>query len=183
MSETKMPPHIEGYVVNFLTKNYWRVQSTETREDCMQIAYVVFLRCKRRYPDVEDKHFMALFKTAWGHEFTDLSNENTALRKVYGNPQGDEVYSSDPTLDREVIGDLDNEGVLATMIRQAPREVLMVLNLLLNTPQELLDLAERSWKKRHRSQPFNSEHVAQLLSLPEGTDVMGKVEAYFRSQH
>jgi hypothetical protein len=176
----KWPDHIEGYVVNFLAKNYWRVQRTLEREDCMQVAYVVFLRVRNRYPDVEPKHFTALFKTALSNEFNDLANKDTDERVLVSenqtrNDDGEEFQM-------EHVGSLDNDGALATMIRQAPQEVLMVLNLFLNAPTELLELAGTAWRRNGHNDAMGRMHVARMLGLPANVDPLEKVAEYFRQE-
>lgn len=167
---------IEGYVTNFLTKNYWKVARTCPREDVMQEAYCVFLRCKRKYPHIEEpKHFMALFKTAWYHEFMDLANADTEQRveqQPLENESGEILES---------IGELNNDGMLAVMIRQAPAEVNTVLSLFLNAPQELLDLALGSWRSTAdgRFKAGGVKHINQLLGLPEDFDSIKTVTEYF----
>lgn len=168
---------IEGYVVNHLTKNLWRIQRTHTREDAMQEAWVVFLRVAEKYPDIaEPQHFMALFKTAWANKITDLSHKATANRQEHSlSSTEDDAVPAFP----DSVGSLDNDGLLSIMVKQAPREVLMVLNLFLNAPQELLDLAMSTWKAQGHLSPGGSKHVASMLGLPEGSDPIKATEDYF----
>jgi len=163
---------IAGYVVNFLTAQHWKIARTVPKDDALQEAYCVFLRCKRKYTTVtEPQHFMALFKTAWYNHFTDLANNDTAERVVHQEPE----------TPIEQVGATDNDGALAIMLRQAPREVSMVLSLFLNAPQELLDIALASWKAGgdRRSKSGGSKQVNRLLGLPEDQDTMKQVIDYF----
>lgn len=160
---------VEGYVVNFLTKNHWKIARTCPREDALQEAYCIFLRIKRRYPELDTpQHFMALFKTAWFNQFTDLANLDTRQRAECAMPvdaEGNEF---------ELTGSTDNDGMLAVMIREAPREVTMVLSLLLNAPQELLDAALGTGRQNA------CVRVNRLLGLPLEQDTLGNVAEYFR---
>lgn len=166
---------IEGYTVNYLAKNHWKVKSTVPWDDCMQEAQVIFLRCKRKYTEVsEPAHFMALYKTAWHNNFLDLANENTAYRENVS------IGGEDESPDRHRAGETDNDGALATMIRQAPREIQMVLSLFLSAPQELLDVALAGWRgKDRRMRSGGSKRVNQMLGLPEDRDTLQEVEDYF----
>lgn len=168
---------IEGYVVNYLTKHLWRIQRTHTRADAMQEAWVVFLRVAEKYPALDEpQHFMALFKTAWANRFTDLSHTATANRQEHNVSNAtDEMAEAFP----DMVGSLDNDGMLRTMIRQAPQEVLMVLNLFLSAPQELLDLAFSTWRAQGRLNPGGRKHIAAMLGLPEGSDPIKDTEDYF----
>lgn len=169
---------IEGWVVNFLKKNAWRVARTMEFADCIQEAQLVFLRVARTYPDVVDApHFMALFKTSWTRRFNDLSTDDTNVRQ--GEVHMEEHEGSAPW---QPVGELQNDGELQVMLRQAPREVTMVLNLLLKAPQEMLETLLGSWKGRDRRTKGNgSERINQLLGLPLHQDTLGRVHDYFRA--
>jgi len=168
---------IEGYVVNHLHRNHWRVVRTHDWEDAMQEAYAVFLRCSARYEVEGPAHFMALFKTAWANEFNDLSTSSTASRadSLDASVQDDDAPGSIDYL----VGELDNDGHLGVLIRQAPAEVVMVLNLFLSAPQELLDLALSTWRKNGRYRADGDKAVAKMLGLPKESKPMTATFEYF----
>lgn len=166
---------IAGYVVNFVQKHYWKVESSLTREDVYQEAYIVFMRVVMKYPELETpQQFMALFKSAWYNEFTNLANNDTKLRTFCQMPTVGEA-------EFEPVGELNNEGGLATLLRQAPEEIKLVLALFLSAPQELLDLALQSWKggdpRRHDG---GSTKLNKMLGLPANLNVIKLTEDYFR---
>lgn len=165
---------VEGYVVNYLSRHHWKIARSCPREDAMQEAYCVFLRVKRKYPNLDaPQHFMALFKTAWANHFTDLANVDTEQRVEGPMPldlEGHEI---------EQVGESDNDGMLALMIRQAPRDVMLVLTLMLNAPQELLDAALGNRGRDRRYKDGGSARINRLLGLPEGQDTIASVIAYF----
>lgn len=171
---------IEGYVVNFMNKNYFKVARTLERSDVMQEAYVVFMRVASTYPEVEaPQHFMALFKTSWYNHFTNLANADTASRIMvqpvsYTTDEGGEIAT-------DYAGDLDNDGYLSVMVSQAPSEVTQVLNLFLSAPQELLDLALGAWKGRdRRCRTGGSKRICQMLGITPERDVLKIIEEYFK---
>ena len=185
MSSTYQPEWtgpIEGYVVNFLAKNLWRLSPTHDHEDAMSEAYITFLRCAARYPMMDTpQHFMALFKTCWANEFNDLSTKATNARKAVPLSQlarvdenGDEVEYS-----KDTAGALDNDGALALMVQQAPTEVLMVLNLFLSAPTELLELAMKTWQEQGRYSPGGERFVEKMLGMRPGTCPIQKTTEYF----
>lgn len=172
-----------GWVVNFLKQHYWKVARTNAYEDVMQEAHVVFLRCCKRFPKSKayntPQAFMALFKMAWANQFTDLANEDSRQRLCVSqnrmSREDEEVYEMEP------IGETDNAGLLAIAVHQAPHEVVMVLTLLLNAPQELLELAMTSWKDSGRYGAGGSKHINKLLGLDPAVDCLQLVEDYFRA--
>jgi hypothetical protein len=170
---------IEGYVVNYLRRHLWRIAATHDHADAMQEAYAVFLRTAAHYPMVETpQHFMALFKTSWNNEFNDLSVKASVVRLS----QNELAYADteeDGGSEMDVLGDLDNDGALATMVRQAPSEVVMVLNLFLNAPQELLDLAMSTWRKNGKYRADGDKAVSQMLGLKPGSTPMSDTQNYF----
>lgn len=165
---------IEGYTVNQVTRALWRVAITHDREDLMQEARIVFLKCQRAYPVIDTpQHFMALYKTALTNRIADLSNKHTRIASV--------SVGDDPDIStrREQAGALDNDGCLSSLIRQAPREVSMVLALFLNAPTELLEVAEQSWmRSKHGKRDLNAM-VKRLLGPGVGEEPIKQVEAYF----
>ena len=165
---------IEGWLANNVARNLWRLQPLYEREDAMQEGFIVFMRCAAKYPILDNgAHFMALFKRAWNNRLNDLSVKASRTRALHV----DQTYHLPADMEvPEAPGDLDNDGLLGVMIRQAPREVLMVLNLLLNAPQELLALATRAWEA---SESKNSDMMNRLLGLPDEMPVMTKVRDYF----
>lgn len=167
------PGEIEGWVANFLKSNLWRVEATMERDDAMQEARVVFLRIAGKYPGVEAPHFMALFKTAWVRHFHDLATEDSERREVFCElPEEDGVAF-------EGVGETDNAGALRLMVRQAPREVRMVLSLFLSAPAELLDLALKTWSEDRRCRTNGSARICAMLGLPQDLDVMQMTADYF----
>lgn len=170
---------VEGWVVNHLKTNYWRVARTMAREDVLQEAYVVFLRCRRKYPVIDTaQHFMALYKTAWTRQFTDFANEDTASRCVTEMPR---VRVDDELVEIDPVGDVESDGYLAVLLREAPREVSMVLNLFLSAPQEILDVALASWNgKDRRCKAGGSKRINQMLGLPTDLDVLKMTEDYIK---
>lgn len=168
---------IEGWVVNYTKAQFWRLQATMEWDDVMQEAYLVFLRCSNKYPALlEAKHFMALFKQAWIRHVTDLAYVDSRHRVA----QAPTEMAEDGYV-QERVGDLDNDGQLAILMRQAPSEVRMVINLFLNAPQEMLDSLLSGWTGRdRRCRNGGSLRINKALGLDPKTDVLGLVEDYFR---
>lgn len=168
---------IEGYVMNFLRANTWRVDRTMEHDDMMQEARVVFLYLSQKYPTIDTpQHFMALYKTAWFNRFTDLTHKDTRSRHVVSYSQnedeGDDYIGA-------IAGDLSHDGALLTAIRQAPSEVQSVVSLFLNAPVELLDLASAAWRSRGHNRDHGNAMLCKMLGVKTDTDLVGMVETYF----
>lgn len=159
---------LEGWTVKHLAANYWRVESTMSRLDVLQEAHVKFLVLCQKYPDVEDRHFMALYKTAWQRHFIDLAKQNAEQRE---RECGDVTH--------EGVGALDNDGYVRTLIRQAPKDVKLVLSVLLNAPTELVELATEAWRIKGKQRAGGNKQVSQWLGLPAGSTPLDDVERYF----
>ena len=168
---------IEGYVVNSLKTNYWRIAETHTREDAMQEAWVVFMRCCARYPIIDTpQNFMSLFKRAWINQLNDLANATTRHRALIPEAEdesGNKIH--------EPVGETENAGYLTVLVHQAPREVLMVLNLFLNAPTELLELAAKAWSAGGHRNVDGNAMLARLLGTDPKADLIGKVRDHFNS--
>lgn len=169
---------VEGYVTNFLRKNFWRVSHSMEYEDIKQEAALVFVQVRNAYPDVETpQHFMSLFKTSWFNHFTDLSNKDSALRTIVPECNCETEDNEPVTL--EMVGDTDNQGMLHLMITQAPADIKQVLSLFIHAPVELLELATMSWRSNGKYRSEGNAMVSKLLGIPESEDVLGKVHRYF----
>ena len=176
MYEPVFKGHLEGYTVNFLTREYWRVKHTMTMEDAMQEAHCVFLKCKAKYQVEDGAHFTALYKTAWTRHFSDLSvadsDQRTHERQLeHKTPR--EKYEA-----LESMGETDNDGYLAVLLRQAPAEVKTVLNLFLSAPQEVLDIALAGfWTKDNHMKVTGDRRLSRVLGVSE--DALEATQKYF----
>lgn len=170
---------IEGYVVNFVEREMWRVAATMERSDVIHEAYLTFAKCAEYYPKLDaPQHFMALFKTAWSRRFIDMSTHDSRDRATFVPITARLDDEGEPMAMQEPVGDLDNDGALLTLIRQAPREVSAVLSLLLNAPQELLDVALASWNADGKRSNDGSARINRLLGLHPTFDSVGAVREY-----
>lgn len=170
----------KGLAVNLCRRSQWRVSHLMAMEDLLQEAYLVFHRCTERYPEVVDApQFMALYQTALTNHITDLARRSTLFHETCSPLPRDE---NDEPIMPDGIGELDNEGMLRIMVRQAPREIKMVLSLMLNAPTELTEVVLSSWRGTDRRKRGNgSERINRALGLPAEQDTMGMVRDYFSS--
>ena len=169
----------EGWTVNYTKQHIWRVAATMEFADILQEAYLVYLRVIATYDHFETgSQFMALYKRAWVNAMNDFSLKDTKWRQAVSVHDVDEEDAHAITL----VGELNNDGHLATLLRQAPREVLMVLNLFLSAPTEIVELALAGWKNDDRRKTGSSPKICRLLGLDPDLDVMKMVHDYFQPQ-
>jgi|ERR1019366_4799806 hypothetical protein len=171
---------VEGFVTNFLKKNYWRVQSHMEYDDVMQEAYVKFLYLKRKYGALDTpQHFMALYKISWVNDFHELSTLASKHRLEVCEHQLLDEDSDYFNMIESVVGDTNNDGELSVMIEQAPSDVKLVLQLMLTAPVEALEMFSAIWKQQGKKKEFNNTHLCEILGLPFKTDIVGKINSYF----
>ena len=76
---------IEGWTINFITRNLWRTTPHHDFDDLYQDGYIYFITCKARYPEVVDPpHFMRLYQISLQNHLHTLSSERTADFKSRG---------------------------------------------------------------------------------------------------
>lgn len=175
MYKPKYNGPIQGWAVNYSAANAWKVSAIMELDDLLQESYMIFLKCKARYPVLEEaKHFMALYKRAFTNHVTDLAELASRSK--------DETDHDISVIHMTHCGETDNDGRLATLLRQAPREVQMVLNLMLNAPQELVDLTVAGWHTvDRRCTNGGAGRINAALGLDPKLNVMQMVHDYFHS--
>ncbi len=122
----------EKWAVNFVKKNAWRVCNIlYSQEDCVQHCALVFSRCLAKYgAGVDAPHFMSLFQSAVFNEWTSLSLRNS--RKL---PLAEFALEDFDCVDAAT----PDNAHLSYMLRQAPKELLQVLEVLFSAPREVLE--------------------------------------------
>lgn len=178
-------PAFEGYAVNHITRHYWKIARTHTRDDAKQEIHFAFYDCVRRYGGkVENAaHFMSLFKLRLNSHWCDLAAAATVARAELGAFH-DEESNEDLDVYAQRVGETHNAGELMHDIKNAPREVRTILSLFLNAPVELVEMAMSAWKGqggRGKTAAGSNAHLNRMLGLPETTDPIGLVHNYFEN--
>lgn len=143
------------------------------REEAMQEAKYLFLKCRRRYPSLTDQeHFMALYKTSLNNYFNLASNKRTERRQYEVDmEEGDSVGTLTQLTEY-------NSGYAWHLLEQAPEEIRAVLHLLSEAPKELLQEVAGAWKAQGKRKAEGNKHLCMLLGFPE-QDIIGSVQDYF----
>lgn len=82
---------IEGWVINFIQRNVWRVSPEHGPDDLYQDAYIYFMDCKDRYPRVVDPpHFMRLFQTCLRNHLHTLASKRSTRAEIRFSSYDDE---------------------------------------------------------------------------------------------
>ena len=115
-------------------------------EDLLQEAYLVFLRCKRRFEDYGDNSaalFTAYFKPALMHHFASIHARSRRYNYVEMAPEHENGHNRNM---------YDDPGVLAeyrALLRSLPKEMMDVLALLTSGegPRKCSGKASRQLKR------------------------------------
>ena len=173
-------PAFEGWTVNFLKRNFWRVESTMEWEDAMQEMKCVFCNIQDKYERQDkiqsSKHFMALYKTGCTNWMNDLSTRDFRKRSIevenyHGPEDGEEdAMSLFP-------GDTDNAGSVLKLLSEMPDDVRAALKILYSGPQEVLDLVCSSIRTGRRTKAAD-QAIHDLTGM---RGMMAKLREQFRS--
>lgn len=173
----------EGYATNFVARNGWKVARTMDRDDALQEAHLVFLRCVSRYQVEDPKHFMALYKRMLSTHFIDAARDSSAVRDHEVSStrvEGGEDDTHWQTV--ESAGALDVDAELHELIRKMPARVRAVVSLFVFAPESLTTGALTAWASHTRGgkhRAGSAEHLNKLLGFPKGSDPIGEVVSYF----
>lgn len=145
------PGVAEGYAINQMQKNLWRMHGRETLSDLVHEAWLIYDKVHSRYARETDspKWLMALFAAALQHRITDLARKSTRRSSC---EVADEEAIAVAATDR--FEPIDSVIELITAVEKAPPEIRAALLVLLNAPDELLAViqaaARRSSKRASR---------------------------------
>jgi hypothetical protein len=160
----------EAVAVKYLDANYWKFQQTiGDWEDAIQEAAYCYYWTRNRYGArvQTPQHFMALFKRCLHSWFTDWANLNT--REV----------SVCQTYKPEIMSTPQTEAHMKVLLNYASRELKSVLEIIFNSPREVLTVlktdaresADSFWKNavkfsgmEEKAAPVLEAELRNLLS-------------------
>lgn len=133
---------VKPYVLNHLKANYWKVSAILSFDDAIGEAQLQFwttiYRLQKNGSVIEnEKHLMSLFKTSWSRHFITLANKNTRSIQFIDLQLEDEDFN---LASQTLIGDLDNNGYIYSILSHASFEFKQVIGLMLKLPQDTLQL-------------------------------------------
>lgn len=121
-----MDKGVRGWIKNTASKNFWRVAEYYEFEDLVQDGGLVYARIVSRYPGLNQKQLMALFKTAYINHIHDLSKKASRIEYVR---EAEMPHPLAFLLEGE---DADQDPDFAFIIRQLPASIARVISRMNN---------------------------------------------------
>ena len=183
--QPKFEGAVEGFVVNWIKKNHWKVdQQLPERDDVLQEAYCVFLKISNQYPDIDNAAwFQSMFMKSFSDRMIDCSRKQIRHKEHFADS---DVLMSDGeeslSLTEQMVGDLDTEASLERLVEQADGEVAEVLRTVMNMPNEVFAMIEEAWVSRGKRKVMGNQMLCALLGKDATkTNLVKKVEDHFIS--
>lgn len=133
---------VHGHAVNMIRRFYPALQRHHTFEDLLQEAWVVFLKCQRKYGgDVTNAAwFMSLYSTSLNHKLIRL----VEFTKRYNCVDAEGI---------EPVSDTENMGFLSVMLQELPQDI-----------KELLRAMCLPTTDHHRLRKLNRKLIKRILN-------------------
>lgn len=140
------PGVAEGYAINQMRANLWRMHGRESLSDLVHEAWLIYQKVHSRYAKETDspKWLMALFAVALQNRITDLARKTRRSSCEVGDDELADVAASDR------FEPIDSVVELVTAIENAPSEIRAALLVLLNAPDELLEVIQAAARRSPR---------------------------------
>jgi hypothetical protein len=146
----------QKWAKNFSYRNAWRVQNIlGDYDDCLAKCAHDFVVCRIRYGATvnSDKHMMFCY-TQW------VVGEFNTLAVLDGKER--QMHTSLPTHEECVF----NEGELGLKLQSASSELQSVIKILLEAPQEIMQIIRKDASSCHPKQAFKS--AAKIAGVQVG---------------
>lgn len=156
---------MRGWIVNCAKKNIWRVPTWYDLDDLIQDGFICYCHCRIRYAHIEEtRHFMALVKTSFANHIHDLANKRTRTTEKLVPPDS-------PTLSGVELP----EGMFLTLLKQLPRELQGLIEILLESAWNIPML-----RYANGARETNNQYLCRLLDVdPETVNVMAIFKEHF----
>jgi len=159
---------IERFAKKVIAKNLWRVLKYGYEYDDLYCeSYLVFLKCKEKFTGSNIKMFMAYFKKSLLNRLCSISLKV----KEYNE------YIIDKNVHEMEIESEDNQDFWE-ILKNVPKEIQMVVDLILECPSEILDMVGAKKKKRRWS--HNNKLLCSMLGIDHKRhDLIYEIKNYF----
>lgn len=160
---------IEGYLVNTINRNYWRVEKVMSREDLYQDGVMIFCLVRTRYARIVDNPawFMSLYKRALNNHIHDVARVQRKLSEQDALP--DQIESTTDSIEAAEV---------AGLFEQAPPEVAEIVRLFLYAPVEVWQVLSKAWNARGNRAKKGKETIARALGKSDDFDARKVVHKY-----
>lgn len=164
---------IEGFAVNYMNRNLWRVEPEHDFDDLMQDAYLYFLICCQSYPNVsEAKHFMALFRVCLFNHMCYLSSTRSKRREYF-------AYDIDEAGVDKFAGrtKVQEECEIRLLMEEAPQAVQALLESLEGMDKPM------KFKKSKGIRETTNEFLCRIVGFnPAVTDMRTIFESWMKGE-
>jgi len=181
---------IEGFVINYLKRNYWRVSALWTYEDAFSEAQVLFYDLYNRYVTHGKVDNIKWFMTLYKKSFINLIHSQSVKDSTYREtiiPINTFVTSDSELAELEsrlfgIEPSSEKSVTLKLLIEQAPNEIKTLVSVIAKAPAELLDSLTSTWKKRGKKIPFGNEMLCALIGVdPKKVNIIKLMKNYFQT--
>jgi hypothetical protein len=143
---------------------YYGVKKGYEFEDMLQEAKLIFCRCKNNYSGKKDnkKHFMKYYKISLYNRLHDL------FLRSYGKGNRFKWDGIDNCVSLEEYdpGDACFLGDFAIKLREAPKDIIKVLDIIFKAPEEMLEALGLTSKQKDRSKGFSvNKRLCEALDI------------------
>lgn len=168
---------VEPYLRKVADRVLWKIEPLGyTAEDFMQEAFFIYRKCMDRYGTVLDNKgkLSPLFRVSINNFVTDLANDSSKKNSFID--KGREVSD----LFGEELLETREDGYFNILMREAPKEVLEVVNLFFNTPAELLDEVRSYLGSKHNKGFKSNKFLCKMLGYNRAkVDLVELTRNYF----
>lgn len=156
---------MRGWLVNTAKKNLWRVPPWYVLEDLVQEGYICYSNCNVKYGrELKLKHFMALVKVSFINHIHDLANLKTRnISELVVDPESAILFRIEP-----------EEATFFTLLKQLPRELQELINILLNDASEIPMMCSG------RERETTNDYLCRLIGVdPEHVNLQAVFREHF----
>lgn len=163
---------IKGWIIKTAKKNHWRVRAWGDLEDLIQEGWWCYARCHRKYPGVNQAHFMALVKVSFIHHIHFLALK--ASRRPDSILGKNSYQDVDQALEA-LLAPVPEEQTFVTLMGQLPAEIKQLLVILINDAREIPMLINNDGTRETTNQ-----YLWRLLGQkPNGIDLRQAFHEHF----
>jgi hypothetical protein len=145
-------PGLGGWAYRYAVRNLWRVFPDYDLDDLISESMLAFAKCLKAYPDANEVHYAALFRTTFTRQVTNMANERRAkftIAQTDLTPEDGE--SIEPQTDN---GYAVSEAELTMLTKEAPPHIQNLVQGLATRVEET-GLRPRRMKKGSRLETIN----------------------------